>query len=969
MGGQCVRLERTNEQEDTMKNFKRMLSLILAFAMVLSLAAMMTACGEGKKQDPTDSSTATTGPSGESGNAQKASYTVTVKSVGGLALEGIEVYAYTDDAMTDVAGYAATDANGLATLSLPAGGSYKIGLERVPKGYQPEASYSFSGNTAAIALTSTLVTDEEVSGATLGLGDVMYDFTVTTSDGETVTLSEVLQEKKMVLLNFWYTTCTYCVAEFPFMEQAYQEFKDDVEVIAVNPLDDASLIAPFKAQQGLSFPMATCPAAWSATFGLSGYPTSFVIDRYGVISLVEVGGITSLRPFTSMFEHFTAEDYTQSLYEGVSSLVSNVKPNVTMDTSENVAAIVNQGEFEVTYRPETEGEDAEYAWPFVAAEKNGETCLKASNTEIGGSYAILYADIYLEAGQAVGFDYITSSELGCDVMHVIVNDEAVYSISGYDEVEQWKSCYPCVADKAGTYELALCYIKDDDGDVGDDTVYIKDMRVIDASEVDADTYLPRQAAVANDDGTFTYADIYLNEADGYYHVGSADGPLLLADLMGYTQFSEEETLWDIVYDGGVVIDGVNYYDALVNYFSYASNSSLSGVCTVNAELAQLLKDVASVVGFEDDENEWLKMCKYYQAYGKDVKQLQDPIAGLAEFSAYTATEGKNVDTNYFYYDRPIIPRGLFAEFVPSKSGVYRITSRNESQQGVEGWIFGEGRTELLVYERDERMYEDSSNVSMLYYMEAGTSYYIDIAFWDVYEYGYIYYDIEYVGADMELFRLASQGYFTYDSDATGNDMYHVIAGGIDVVLGEDGLYYEDKGLDANGNQIYGSLLYCDFIGVTSLFSSPVTSVDSVDENGDPIVIKGMIELGGFNFSLTENDQYIQSFLDQHDGDVAATDEYLQALWGADYEALAAEYQIEDVFEGKYHGDGEDMTEVIESYVDKMYNGSAEERVGCVVVDETLAEVLQMLMDKYTFEDVDHSWTKMCYYYDYLGPEA
>ena len=952
-----------------MKNFKRMLSMILALAMVLSLTAMLAGCGEDEKKDPTDGTTVTTGPSGDSGNVQKGNYTVTIKSMGGLPLSGIDVYAYTDDAMTDVAGFAATGEDGAATLSLPVGGSYKIGLESVPKGYKTEESYSFKGNSSAISLVSAPVADENISGATLGLGDVMYDFTVTTSDGESFMLSEVLKEKKMVLLNFWYTTCTYCVAEFPFMEQAYQQFKDDVEIIALNPMDDPSLIAPFKAQQGLSFPMASCPAAWSASFGLQGYPTSFAIDRYGVISLMEVGGITSLRPFTSMFEHFSAEEYTQKLYEGVGSLVSNVKPNVTMDTSENIAAILNQGEFEVTYRPETDSDDAEYAWPFVAGENNGDTCLKASNTEIGASYAILYADVYLEAGQAIGFDYLTSSELGCDIMHVIVNDEAIYSISGYDAEEKWKACYPCVADEAGTYELALCYIKDDDGDHGDDTVYIKNMRVVDASEVDADTYLPREAATTEDGFTYNYVDIVLNEKDGYYHVGSADGPLLLADLMGYTQFSEEETLWDLTYRGGVVIDGVNYYDALVDYFSYASNSSLNGVCTVNAELAQLLKDVASVAGFEDDENEWLKMCKYYQAYGKDVKQLRDPIAGLSEFSAYEATLGKNVESNYFYYDRPIIPRGMFAKFVPEKSGVYRITSRNESQHGVEGWIFGEGKEELLVYEHDERMYADDKNVSMLYYMEAGTPYFIDIAFWDVYEYGYIYYDIEYVAKDMELFRLASQGYFTYDSDATGNDMYHTIAGGIDVVLGDDGLYYEDKGLDANGNQIYGSLLYCDFVGVTSLFSSPVTSVDSVDENGDSVVIKGMIELGGFNFALTENDQYIQSFLDQHDGDVAATDEYLQGLWGADYEALAAEYQIEDVYEGKYHGDGEDMTAAISAYVDKMYDGPAEERVGCVVVDETLAEILQMLMDKYTFEGVDHSWTKMCYYYDYLGPEA
>ena len=38
-----------------------------------------------------------------------------------------------------------------------------------------------------------------------------------------------------------------------------------------------------------------------------------------------------------------------------------------------------------------------------------------------------------------------------------------------------------------------------------------------------------------------------------------------------------------------------------------------------------------------------------------------------------------------------------------------------------------------------------------------------------------------------------------------------------------------------------------------------------------------------------------------------------------------------------------------------------------MLTKELAEILQMVMDKYTFENVDHAWIKLCYYYDYLGP--
>ena len=946
-----------------MTKFKKLLSLTLAFVLLLSL----TACGGGGSTET---------EAADVSSSTDVSYTVSVQSMGGMILPGVDVYIYADSTLADLKQYGETDENGQASFTMPESGDYAIVLSGMPDGYMVEESYAFSGTSANIKVESQLIAGENLAGATLGLGDVMYDFSVLTPSGESVTLSKMLEEKEMVLVNFFFTTCGPCANEFPYMEEAYQMYQDKVGIVALDPLEQDQAVAAFQASMGLTFPMAACPATWSATFNISGYPTSLIIDRYGVICLIEVGGITSLRPFTSIFETFTGDDYEQKLYTSVSELITNVKPTYEMDTSENIAAALNSGDIEVTYRAE-EGESAEYCWPFIQTEKNGEVCFKASNQEIEDSYAILYADVTLKAGQAVGFDYLVSTEQGADVMVVIVNGEDIYQISGVSEVEEWKSCYPWVAVEDGVYEVALCYLKDESGNAGDDTVYIKNMRVVDAADVDTETFIPRYAATTEDGFEYSYVDVVLNEKDNYYHVGTENGPLLLANLMGYTQFNEEKTVWDLVYDGTITVNGHNYYDEMVDYCNYASNSSLNGYCTVTGELGELLKIVAEVAGFDGTENEWLKICSYYQVYGSDTEQLEDPIKGLAPFCAYEAKEGKNVASNYFYYNRAIIPRGLLAKFVPTRSGVYRITSENESQDGVEGWIFGENREELYVYEQSERLYNDSDNVSMLYYMEAGKPYYIDIAFWDVYEVGYIYYDIEYVGATMDLFRLCAPGYFTYDTNATGDAMYHLISGGIDVVLGEDGIYYEDLGTDENGNQKYGSKIYVDFTGVTGVFGSPVSTVPSYNEDGtvkkdaegNTVMIKGMIDLGGFDFSKTEDDLYILSFLEKYDMDVEATDAYLHELWGEEYDAYAEIYQLKDVYEGRYHGEGEDLTEEISAYLDDIITSGKKELQGCVVVDEHLAELLQKVMDKYTFENVDDSWIKMCYYYDHLGPNG
>lgn len=934
--------------------WKKSIAAIVLLALILSLAA----CG----REVPEASTEPPAP---------ISHTVTVKTQGGMPLPGIQVYVYADDACAELETFGQTDEQGSVALSMIPNEDSVIVLSGVPEGYAVADTYAFTGTKAQITLAASLITGESLSSAQLGVGDVMYDFTVALPDGTELTLSDVLKDKKMVLLNFFFTTCGPCANEFPFLQEACDQFSENAAVIALDPLEDNQAVANYQASMGLTFPMAACPAAWSQTFGLSGYPTSVVIDRYGVICLMEVGGITSLRPFTALFEHFTAEPYEQKLLGSIGELVTNVKPTCTMPASEKIGSVLGSDPYGVTYRPETDPDDAEYAWPFVISEKNGEACIKAANQGIEGSYAILYADVVLKAGQAIGFDYMSSTEKGCDILYVIVNGQDVLAISGYDKEETWKTCYPWVAQKDGTCEVALCYLKDGDTSEADDTVYLKNLRVLDSTQVNTPTYIPRQAAREEEDGSFTYAPIVLNEQDGYYHVGTADGPLLLADLMNYTLYNEEQTIWELCYNGDVTRDGKAIYDDMVNYFSYASNSQNSGVCTVNAELAQWLTLVDECTGFDlEDDYEWLKACKYYEAYGTNT-QLPDPIAGLAAFSAYEAKLGKNVPTNCFHYDRPIMPRGLLARFTPETSGVYLISSRCDSEHGVEGWIFGADRAAgHYTYEPDIRTVPDNYNVYMYYYMEAGQDYYIDIAFWDIYEVNTVYYDIEYVAPSLDVFRLASPGFFTYDTNATGDQMYALIAGGIDVVLGEDGYYYEDLG----GGEM-GSKLYADFTGITGVFSNPIASTPAyhddgtpkLDAAGQPVMIKGMIELGGFDFSKTENDLYILGILEKHGGDTDAAIAYLKALWGEDYDAYAEQYQLRDVLAGRYHGQGEDYTAQIEAYLDDMITTGSAERHGCVAVTEELAELLQLLMDKYTFQDVDHSWTKLCYYYDRIGP--
>ncbi len=895
------------------------------------------------------------GPANEP-DGDAVTYSISVKTVGGMAVNGLDIYIYTDESLTDLVQFGKTDDSGTASIKTNDGEGYVAVISGAPKGYDVASCYPLSGEKTEITLTSKLIADANLADVKepFALGDVMYDFTTTDSEGNKVTLSQMLEEKDMVLLNFWYAGCGPCVNEFPYMERAYQTHKDNVGIIALNPYDTTEEIKAFRESMGLSFNMASCPGSWTQAFNVTGFPTSVVVDRYGVICLIEVGGLPSETPFNNTFTYFTGEDYVQKLCPGgVGDLNVVVKPTFSMPDPEEMAAALGNSDENIVFAPET-GKDAEMSWPFVL--KEGEQVAYASNQGIENSFAILYVKVQLKKGQAIGFDYQSSCASGTDVMYVLVDKDDIYQISGVAEAGQWEKCYPWVADKDGEYEVALCYMKGVGDAQGDDTVYVKNFRIVDAAQVDAPSYIPREAALSEDGFDFTYANVVYNEKDGYYHVGDANGPLLLADLMNPTQFNEEESIYTLLSEGKVVVDGVNYYDKTVRFCNYAGNSKLGGVCTVNQELAEYLKVIAREAGFDGGENEWLKICRYFEAYGTNGQQLEDPVAGLAPFSAYTATEGTNVSTNALYYDRVIMPRGLWAKFVPTKSGVYRITSRTDSNSNVEGWLADRTTLEtwtstggnpqfLTVYEMDERLYSDENNVSMVYYMKGGEEYYIDICFYDLYEVGTIYYDIEYLGASYDHFRLASPGYFTYDTNATGDAMYYTIAGGIDVVE-KNGKFYHKK---ADGS--VGSVLYADFSGITPIFTS--------------MSLQEVIANGGFDFTRTEDDEFVLNFLRQNDNDPAKTKAYLKEYWGSDYDAYAKEYQLEDVLAGKLHGKGENLTAKAQAYISKMATGPVE-RQGCVEVTTELAELLQKLMDKYTFAGVDHSWVKLCYYYDYMG---
>lgn len=258
-------------------------------------------------------------------------YTVTVKTVGDMPLPDVDVFVYFDSSFEKIIDYSKTDKDGAVTFSLAEYQNYAVVLSGVTDGYDVADYYSFNGDNTNITLTSALIADKDIYDAKLSVGNVMYDWTVTTADGNTVAISDILAQNKMLLINFWYTASPSAIEQLKIFNDLYSRYSDSVEIIALNPVDNTDDIIAFNEDNAFDFHMASCSRRLSAVFGVSRCPTTVIIDRFGVITLLEVGNVSSIEQLVPVFDRFTNDTYVQQLYRGgMTEFVSEPLPVPTV---------------------------------------------------------------------------------------------------------------------------------------------------------------------------------------------------------------------------------------------------------------------------------------------------------------------------------------------------------------------------------------------------------------------------------------------------------------------------------------------------------------------------------------------------------------------------------------------------------------------------------------------------------------
>jgi thiol-disulfide isomerase/thioredoxin len=134
------------------------------------------------------------------------------------------------------------------------------------------------------------------------------DFTLKTLDGQEMTLSKL--KGKVVLLDFWATWCAPCRAAIPHLinlQKTYQE--KGVEVIGMNmDKGDVETVRRFVKSMDIPYPITLTPEEVSRNYGVTGLPTTILIDKEGRIRQKLLGFTSEIsKQITSTIVELTQE--------------------------------------------------------------------------------------------------------------------------------------------------------------------------------------------------------------------------------------------------------------------------------------------------------------------------------------------------------------------------------------------------------------------------------------------------------------------------------------------------------------------------------------------------------------------------------------------------------------------------------------------------------------------------------------
>jgi cytochrome c biogenesis protein CcmG, thiol:disulfide interchange protein DsbE len=137
----------------------------------------------------------------------------------------------------------------------------------------------------------------------IGIGHPLPDIELVTFDQKVIHSADL--KNKVVVLNFWASWCQPCEQEAAGLEQAWQRYKSngDVVFLGVDYVDTESAALMYLKKFGITYPNGPdLRSAISYKFHTRGVPETYIFGRNGSLAYFKIG------PFTTTDEIYHAVD-------------------------------------------------------------------------------------------------------------------------------------------------------------------------------------------------------------------------------------------------------------------------------------------------------------------------------------------------------------------------------------------------------------------------------------------------------------------------------------------------------------------------------------------------------------------------------------------------------------------------------------------------------------------------------------
>ena len=137
----------------------------------------------------------------------------------------------------------------------------------------------------------------------VGVADKVPDFTLTTFDGEEISLEDL--KGKVILVNFWASWCTPCEQEAADLENAWLQYKPrgDVVFLGVDYVDTETEALGYLNKFNISYPNGPdLGTRISQSFRIQGVPETFIIGKDGTLVSFQKGPYSSLAQIKAVID-------------------------------------------------------------------------------------------------------------------------------------------------------------------------------------------------------------------------------------------------------------------------------------------------------------------------------------------------------------------------------------------------------------------------------------------------------------------------------------------------------------------------------------------------------------------------------------------------------------------------------------------------------------------------------------------